>query len=385
MLDRRSLLALSIAATALPARALAQVPAASILDFLPRAEHDAIRRGTSRLDCSPAIASALARVTGPIHLPAGRYRVATAIRFMPDRFTGRFARGPVLLGDGIGTTVIANEVARGAMLDIDAGATRATGFRAILGLRIEDVTIDGANIADGALRLRTVMEAALSRMHVIGHRGTGIRIPCNLGDTDGSNMVALRQLRIENCGGWGIDSAADPGSNENSFLSLEQVFVQNCGTRSAAALPPSGGMRHKGQILTLRQCGFALNQNVGLFLPGEAGLGNSVSIDDTGFENNIGRHLYCTGYDGVRARNIQFYSNDAHRVSVACEFFGERFVVRGVDIDGVIVRASAGNAPYTAFRFGGANLDRKSVRVDDVVWGDWGYPGQVKAEGLGAL
>jgi hypothetical protein len=197
-------------------------------------------------------------------------------------------------------------------------------------------------------------------------------------------MVSLRQIRIENCGGWGIDSAADPGSNENSFLSLEQVFVQNCGTQGRASLPQSGGMRHKGQILTLRQCGFALNRNVGLLLPGEAGLGNSVSIDDTGFENNIGRHLYCTGYDGVRARNIQFYSNDAHRVSVACEFAANNYVVRGVDIDGVIVRASAGNAPYTAFRFGGANLDRKSVRVDDVVWGDWGYPGQVKTEGLGA-
>lgn len=379
MIDRRSLLALT---AAVPVSAWAQVPAASILEFLPLAEHAAIRAGTSRYDCGPAMTRACAQVLGAIHLPAGRYPIATPIRFVPDRFTGRFARGPVLLGDGIGTTILANAVPRGAALDIDAGVTRETGFRAMLGLRIEDMTIDGGNVADSGIRLRTVMEASLSRLHIIGHRGTGLRIPCTMGDADGSNMIALRQLRIENCGGWGIDSAADPGSNENSFLSLEQVFVQNCGTASGAALPPSGGMRHKGQILTLRQCGFALNRNVGLLLPGEAGLGNSVSIDDTGFENNLGRHLYCTGYDGVRARNIQFYSNDAHRVRVACEFAADNYVVRGVDIDGVIVRASAGNAPYTAFRFGGINLDRKTIRVDDVVWGDWGYPGQVKAEGL---
>lgn len=372
-------------AAALPWRAGAQTSATSIFEFLPPGEAAAIRAGTSRLDCAPAIIKACTQAPGAIHFPAGRYRIATPVRYTPDRFADPFGRGPVLLGDGIRRTVLVNDVMRGAALDFDAGVTRATGYRAIAGLRIEDMTIDGFNAADGAIRLRTVMQASLVRLHIIGHRGTGLRIPCSAGDSDGSNMVALRQVRIENCGGWGVDSLADPGSNENSFLSFDHVFIQNCGTRSSAADPPSGGMRHKGQIMTLRQCAFTLNQNVGLFLPGAAGLGNSVSIEDTAFENNLGRHLYCTGYDGVRARGIQLYNSDNFRASVGCEFLGDRYPVRGIDFDGVIVRASARNAPYTAFRFGGANLDRKSIRIDDVVWQDWGYQGQVKAEGMGVL
>lgn len=378
LIDRRSALGL-LGAAALPARGFAQAPGArSILEFLPAGEADAIRRGTSRFDCAGAIMAAVAQSPGAVHFPAGRYRVAGPVRLMPDRFTGRFGRGPILIGDGIGRTVFANDVARGAMFDIDAGVTRATGYRAAQGVRLEDFTIDGGNAADGALRLRTVAQASLTRLHIIGHRGTGLRVPCTMGDADGSNMVSLKQVRIENCGGWGIDSAADPGSNENSFFALDQVFVQNCGSGAAG-----GGMRHKGQVLALRQCAFTLNANAGLYLPGEAGLGNTVSIEDTAFENNIGRHLYCTGYDGVRARGIQFYSNDAYRVAVACEFAADRFVVRGVDIAGVIVRASRGNAPYTAFRFGGTNLDRASVRVEGVVWEDFGHPGQIRSEGLG--
>ncbi len=378
---RRDLLAAAPALFVLPAKAQLLGGATSIMDFIPAREQAAIVAGTSAYDCADAIAAAYARAPGAVWFPAGTYLVAKSVRLTPRVFRGRFGAAPIFVGDGVGRTIFANRVARGAMFDIDAGATASTGLRATLGLRLEDFTIDGGNQADGAIRMRTAWQASLRRLHIIGHRGTGIQIPCLLGDTDGSNMVRMEQVRVENCAGWGIDSYASPGHNENSFLHFDQLFVQNCGTAASGRLPKSGGMRHKGQVMTLSQSAFTLNQNVGLWLPGDAGLGSGVTIQDTAFENNIGRHLYCTGYDAVRARNIQFYSSDSNRVHTACEFSGDAFVVRGVDIDGVTVRATKGNAPYVAFRFGGANLDPRLARVAGVVWENFGFAGQVRIDG----
>jgi hypothetical protein len=380
MIDRRALIA-TLPLLAMPAKGQILGGATSILDFVPPAEHAAMAAGRSSYDCSDAILAAWARAPGAIWFPAGRYMIAKPVRFMPRDFVGRFAPAPVIAGDGVGRTIFVNRVARGAMFDIDAGASEANGLRVFTGLRLEDFSIDGGNAADGAIRLRTCWQASLRRLHIIGHRGTGLHIPCLLGDADGSNQVRVEQVRIENCAGWGVDSYASPGHNENSFLSFDQLFVQNCGTPSAARFPPSGGMRHKGQVMTLRQSAFTENRNVGLWLPGDAGLGNGVTVEDTAFENNIGRHVYSTGYDTVALRNVQFYSNDAHRVRIACEFSGENYGMRNIAVDGVTVRATRGNTPYAVFRFGGTNLERGLARVSGVLLQNFGHPGQVLAEG----
>ncbi len=174
----------------------------------------------------------------------------------------------------------------------------------------------------------------------------------------------------------------DPGFNENSFLHLQQVFVQACGIPSNAPLPTSGGMRHKGQILSLDQCAFTINENVALYVPGEAGLALQVNIANTTFENNHVRHILCSGVAGFRARNIQFYNNDTNRASVQCEFDGSRNVVRMVDIDGAVVRATSGNAPLTAFRFTGGNLERNNCRVRNIIWDNFDYAGQTRFDGV---
>jgi hypothetical protein len=381
IIGRRALLAAGPALAATGSGAQFLGGATSILDFVPPGERSAIAAGRSNYDVSDAILAAWARAPGAIWFPAGRYVIARPVRFPPRDFAGRFASAPVLFGDGVGRTVLINRVARGAMFDVDAGASETLGFRAFTGLRIEDFTIDGGNSADGAIRLRTCLQGSLRRLHILNHRGTGVHVPCLFGDTDGSNQLRFEQIRVENCAGWGVDTYASSGHNENSFLTFDQLFVQNCGTPSSARFPTSGGMRHKGQVMALRQCAFTLNQNVGLWLPGDAGLGSGVTIDETAFENNIGRHLYCTGYDAVRARNIQFYSADAYRVRVACEFSGENYVMRGIDIDGVTVRATKGNAPYLVFRFGGVNLVPELVRVAGIVLENFGFPGQSLIEG----
>jgi hypothetical protein len=85
---------------------------------------------------------------------------------------------------------------------------------------------------------------------------------------------------------------------------------------------------------------------------------------------------------GFKARGIQFYSNDANVAVVACEFSGATHLVRGVDIDGVVVRATAGNNRLTGFRIAGANLDLPTCQVRRVIWENFDYPGQARFDGV---
>lgn len=371
--DRRTFLA-GGAAVALP-------PTRSILDDMPAGERDAIVAGVSDHDCGPAFSAAI-NAGGTVRIPAGRYVVRTPVIFDP-KIAGRFSPGVTVVGDGAGRTIIEDRTTGRALFDFDSGADATTGFRAIRGIHLNGFTIEGDHAAGhtAAIRWRGCFQSSISDVHIIGRPGAGIVIPCLLGDTDGSNMIDLERVRIENCGGWGVDAAAVPGCNEISFLSLRHVAIQNCGTRDAAPLPTSGGMRYKGQVLGLEQCFFTLNQNVGLFIPGQAGLAINVQLSSTTFENNLGRHLLCTGVSVFRATNLQFFSNDDHRVTTACEFSGATHTVRAVTIDGVTVRATAGNRNYTGIRFRGANLLRDSCEVRHIVWEDFGYPGQRRFDG----
>ena len=353
----------------------------SMLDMIPDGERDGIVAGTSDYDCGPAIQAAMA-AGGALFFPAGRYVVRTPIALQP-RVSGRFAPGISLIGEGAGQTVFDDRTTGGALFDFDSGADPRTGFRAIRGVHLSGFTIEGerSGPATAAIRLRGCYQSSVSDVHIIDRPGTGIAIPCLHGDTDGSNMIDIERVRIEDCAGWGIDAAAVPGRNEISFLSLRHVAIQNCGAADGGRMPASGGMRYKGQVLGLEQCSFTLNQNVGLLIPGEAGLAINVQLASTTFENNIGRHLFCTGVSVFRAANLQFFSNDGYRVTTACEFSGATHTVRGVVMDGVTVRATAGNKGYTAFRFRGPNVLVDTCEVRGVVWEDFGYPGQVRFDG----
>jgi hypothetical protein len=358
--------------------------ATSVLNFIPPTHHGAIKSGTSQYDCANAIRSALtATKGGPLHFPAGRYIIGSSIRMRADDSNTAFGPGPWIVGDGIDRTIFENRATNGAMFDIDSNVDHATRFVGVLGVRLEGFTVHGRGLrGTTALRLRTSYNAKLLHLRIVAQGGDGIRIPCVVGDNDGSNMISLDQVRVENCGGWGIDTAGEPGFNETSFVRLQQVFVQACGTSNAGPVPTSGGMRHKGQILTLDQCAFTINENVALYIPGQAGLAQSIDISGTAFENNRKRHLLCTGVSGFKARNIQFYNNDANRADVACEFSGATHTVRLVDIDGVTVRATAGNNRLIGFRFSGGNLESDTCRVRNVSWENYDHPGQRRYDGV---
>lgn len=315
----------------------------------------------------------------PLHFPPGRYRIDRTISMRPGdylSYAGAFAPGPRLIGAGSGRTIFEGGTS-GPLFDLDSNSDQRD-FRAVLGSVFEGFTISRGGIG---LRLRSAFNASLRDLHIVGLGGTGLQIVCLNGDRDGSNMVNLEQVRIENCRGWGIDSAAAPGRNEISFLRLQHVFIQGCGTAGAGAIPQSGGMRWKGQICAIDQCAFAACENVGLFIPGEAGLGQSMDIQNTAFENNKRRHLFSTGISNLRSRNTQFYSNDQHRAQIGCEFLADRFTVRGVHIDGAVVRATPANRPFTAFKISGPHAELDNCSIRNVVWDNFGHPGQVRYQG----
>ncbi len=380
MFDRRHFAAIVGGSLALPGLLRAQAPAVSVLDFVPAAERARIAAGTSSFDCTAAFVEA-ARSGRPVYVPAGRYRVAGPIRL---RIGGvpPFVPGPAFIGEGIGRSVIV-ATGNGPVFDIDSDADHRAQFKGTLGVRIEGLSIVGAPGNRGSgIRLQTAYMASLRQLHIAGLSGDGIILPALVLDTDASNMVAIEQVRIEQCGGWGIDAKGAPGHNELSFLKLDQVFIQGCGTRGSAAAPSSGGMRYKGQIATLEQCAFTLCENVALYVPGEAGLAQSIEVRSTAFENNRARHVLCTGVSGFKMRSVQFYNNDAYRATVACEFSGASHTVRFVDIDGAVVRATAGNAPLTAFRIGGVHAQTATCRVRNVIWENYDHPGQQRFDGF---
>lgn len=371
----------AIIPTALPEAAIGQGVARDNASLVPQ-DFGAVGDGSR--DDSHAMQQALNRsaATGrPLSVPPGRYRIDRPIVIRADGFlpySSAFAPGPRIAGAGSGRTVFENR-ANAPLFDLDSLVDHRQGFKGVLGSYFEGFTISGGG---GGIRLRTAYHSLIRDVHIIGARGTGVEIVCLAGDNDGSNMVSLERVRIENCRGWGIDSAAAAGFNEISFLRLQHVFIQGCGTPEAAGIPSSGGMRWKGQICTIDQCAFAINENVALFIPGEAGLAQSIDISGTAFENNHQKQILCTGISTFKARNIQFYNNDANTTVVACDFDATRNTVRFVDINGVAVRASKGNQGYTAFRLRGGNAEVDTCRVRNVVWDDFDYPGQARFQGF---
>ena len=341
---------------------------------------------TGVADSSAAFRAVWAAFPGiPIHAPRGTYRMDTTCQFYVSTFPiSVFGSGPKINGDGMGVTIFDNRVANGVMFDVDSttGDAHAT-FKGVLGVEFVGFTVKTTTspVVSSAIKLRTSYMAKLRQLHIIGMTGSGVTIQCSVGDNDGSNMVSLEQIRVENCLAWGLKFDCDSGRNETSFVHMSHVFVQACGTASGAATPPSGGMISKLQVMTMMQCAFTLNENCALFIPGQAGLASNYDLIDTTFENNKKRGLYCTGVNVFRGRNLQFYNNDTYTATNACEFDGAAFSVQNVDIDGVLVRATTGNNAHTAFKISGANAALDTCRVRRVSWANYDFAGQTRFSG----
>jgi len=338
---------------------------------------------TGATDCAVAVQAAVTAAAGrPVYFPEGTYQIGTTINCSPVAYdVSNFGAPAKIIGDGQLKTYFDNRV-NGPLFSMVTISTSVL-FKGALGGRFEGFTIiRGAITTNGVgIYMTAAYQPTIKNVSIIGMSLHAIHIPCILGDNDASNMVALEQVRIENCAGWGIRADGSSGKNELSFLYMRQVFIQGCGTVSGDYQPPSGGMIWKGQILKMESCAFTLSENCAFFIPGQAGQGQSVDLQSTSFENNKHRGLFCRGIDLFKARNIQFYNNNDYTSTEMCEFEGDNFAIVNVDIDGVVIRATSGNNPIIAFKLSGANVKFDTCRVKNVVWQNYDYTGQTRFSG----
>jgi hypothetical protein len=350
--------------------------AISVKDF--GATGDGSNDDTTAIQAAIDSAIALGRA---LYFPAGTYKTG-ALTINPTAnlsYATTFRAGITIFGEGQGKTIFDMIGTAAPLFDVYTG----TAYKFILGSTFEGFTIRSSTAAAtwAGMRFTSINQLKISDVHIQSARSYGIKFVCAAGDSDAPIMVSMENVRIDQAAGWGIDAQSASGFNELSYVHMDTCFIQECGT-AAVGTPTSGGMTWKGQVLTMRACAFTINENVALYIPGGSGLANTVDIAASTFENNKLRHIYCTGLDGFKARNIQIYNSVVgYEATTSVEFDGASNTIRGVDIDGVVLRAGSTNTPYTAFKLSGANAQISTCRVRNVIWQVFGTSGQSRFVG----
>ncbi|WP_155248617.1 hypothetical protein [Bradyrhizobium japonicum] len=275
------------------------------------------------------------------------------------------------------------------LLDIDTNAINK--FQQFVHLHDFSIINTTSPTASVGIRIRRAYQVIMERLWIKGMTKDGVHITVpnsTAGDRDAPNMVTMRHVRIENCKGWGIDCelrSANVGANEFSFFETDQVFVQGCGTASVISPPPSGGIRWKGQVWRGNNTAAVINENCGVYIEGASGLSNTVAHDALVLENNRKKGLYCSGLSRGKFRDIQIYNNDSYVAMSQFELDGASSVIRNVEVDGAVIRATSGNNPITAFKLSGANADAQTcvVRRKGIVWDHFDHIGQARYSGFG--
>jgi hypothetical protein len=200
----------------------------------------------------------------PIALEATPLVIKTQVDF-DSSGVNTFNQGPQIEGAGMGLTVFDNQVSSAPMFDLGAGGVAGTNFLMAAKLKGFKIISTTGSSQIGVKFLTSYM-VKLEQFHIDGLAGNGLEIPTVSGDGDGSNMLELDQVRIENCTGWGIKADGNPNRNEFSFLHMNQVFIQACGTNEGvdvtgvskanpAVVTAVGHGRINGDIITLQAVG----------------------------------------------------------------------------------------------------------------------------------
>ena len=340
--------------------------------------------GDGIADDTAAIQAAINAAGGrTVFIPAGTYRITDTLSYNVSKTFGAFSPGIKLMGDGMIKTFLNHQAPNKPLIDIDSGS-HGGSYEAAMGSLVTELAIVNTTATAGTVGIRALNGYQIDIHHVYIKDMTshGVELKNGLYVDDGWNMFSMTQSWIDACKGWGIKADGSSGRNEGSYTYLREVFFQSNGTNDAAYQPSSGGMIWKGQILTMESCAFANGtQNVGLFIKGEAGAGQTVDLRSVTFENCFKRSLFCRGIAVFNAVNCQVYNNNDYVATTGFEFDAADFVIKDVNIENITVRATSGNNPITAFKISGANADLTTCRVRNVNWENFDFAGQTRFDG----
>lgn len=353
--------------------------------------------GDGVADDTAAIQAAIALAGGRVvYVPSGTYVITSTLKSNLPKSFGPFAPGIKIIGAGGLNTFFDNQVANEPMIDIDSPRhppceeepCQPDYYEASWGSVLKEFAIINNTSPTDSIGIRVLngYQILIEHLYIKGMTAYGIELRNGLFLDDGWNMVSIKNCWIDSCKKWGIKADGSSGRNEGSYTYLEQVFFQTNGTSDGGQTPPtSGGMIWKGQIMTMENSGFANgNHNVGLYIKGDAGMGQTVDLRNTTFENCHTRGLYCSGILLFKGRNLQFYNKEFFTAQSQCEFdaAGSGLTIRHVDIDGVTIRATEHNNNMTAFKLAGPNVEYGTCSVRNVNWENFDHAGQTRFDGF---
>lgn len=303
-------------------------------------------------------------------VPAGSFQMGSPLMYVTTS-ANPFTPGLVLVGEGAEKSTFVNNHGSN---DIIIGTNTSYKFQ-------RHGTLEGLSFTGlgSGPKLQSAYNYQLNDLQITGKPNHGLYIPTLLGDADACNNISLDQVRIDNCGMWGIFGEVATGHNELSFLTLRNVFINQCGNLGTTV---GGGMYWRGQQLSMNQVAFVLNNNRGLYIEGGAGVGSDIYGSNVTFENNVGIHIQCYGIKDVNFDNLQMYSNDTYKTTYGFKIDASTTIATNVLVRSGMVRATAGNNPNVAFCVTGTNFS--NCKAQNITWDNYGYTGQTQRVGFTA-
>ncbi len=267
----------------------------------------------------------------------------------------------------------------------------AGGYMVGFNLQNFQILNSGSPVGSCGIRANRIIGGTISNVWINGATADGMAFPCVLGDPDSTSQLRISNCRIASCGRWGLRLAASStyvagvltGHNEISNVTIANTTIDSCGFNQST-LKYGGGMQWKGQVIFCDNLAITTCTNCGIYIPvqGGAGLPSVFNFSTLVLENNKGRQFYLEGLDTMVGQTLEMYNNDSFVATSGLYLDGTSSVVKNININSSIVRATPGNNPYTAFTGIGGNFSSATTRIYTPSFQNFGYTGQTQVTGF---